>query len=51
MAGAFRVSAPFAGDVQAGMLVVSAGLWALAFGGFAVAYGPMLLSPKRQAGT
>lgn len=51
MAGAFRVSAPFAGDVQAGMLVVSAGLWTLAFGGFAVAYGPMLLSPKRQAGT
>ena len=38
-----RVAAPFAPGVLPLMLAVSAGLWVLAFAGFAAVYGPMLL--------
>jgi uncharacterized protein involved in response to NO len=38
-----RVCAPFHADWSPVLLGVSAVLWALAFLGFALAYGPMLL--------
>uniref|UniRef100_UPI00286ACB09 NnrS family protein n=1 Tax=Brevundimonas sp. TaxID=1871086 RepID=UPI00286ACB09 len=41
-AAVVRVSAPFLTDWTGALLVVSATLWALAFAGFVVAYGPML---------
>ena len=37
------VAAPFLVDVTSILLMLSAGLWVLAFLGFAAAYGPMLL--------
>lgn len=43
-----RVAAPFFGSVQVGLLIVSACLWALSFGGFAIIYGPMLAAPRPQ---
>jgi uncharacterized protein involved in response to NO len=43
-----RVAAPFFGPSQPALLMLSAALWTMAFGGFAVAYGPMLAGPKRQ---
>ena len=42
-AAAVRVTAPFLPDLTPGLLAASAGLWVLAFAGFALAYGPMLL--------
>ena len=42
-AAAARVAAPFLVDVTSILLMLSAGLWVLAFLGFAAAYGPMLL--------
>jgi uncharacterized protein involved in response to NO len=47
-AALIRVLAPFSPDLSAPLLSVSAALWALAFAGFAAAYGPMLL--QRKAG-
>ena len=44
-----RVAAPFAGEAQAALLELSAGLWCLAFGGFAIAYGGMLSRPRRAS--
>ena len=41
-----RIVAPFAGVWQQSLLMSSAGLWALAFAGFAIAYGPMLVLPR-----
>lgn len=41
-----RVVAPFTGIWQQSLLMSSAGLWALAFAGFAIAYGPMLVLPR-----
>jgi uncharacterized protein involved in response to NO len=48
LAAMIRVAAPFFGPSQPGLLMLSAALWTMAFGGFAVAYGPMLAGPKRQ---
>jgi uncharacterized protein involved in response to NO len=45
-AAAVRVAAVFAGALQPALLEASAALWALAFGGFAMAYGPMLARPR-----
>lgn len=46
-----RVSAGFGGAGGTVLLAVSGGLWSAAFGGFALAYGPMLLGwPARQRG-
>ena len=42
-AAAARVAAPVLVDVTSILLMLSAGLWVLAFLGFAAAYGPMLL--------
>jgi uncharacterized protein involved in response to NO len=41
-----RVAAPFFDGARVGLLVASASLWALAFGGFAVVYGRMLATPR-----
>jgi uncharacterized protein involved in response to NO len=42
-AAAIRVAAPFLPDLTPALLAISGGLWMLAFAGFAVVYGPMLL--------
>lgn len=44
-----RVAAPFAPGQTMPLLGVSAALWTLAYGGFAAAYGPMLVKPKLSA--
>ena len=44
-----RVAAPFAGEAQPAWLLASMALWALAFGGFAAAYGGMLTRPRAMA--
>lgn len=44
-----RVTAPFVGSAQVGLLIASACLWAVAFGGFAVVYGRMLAAPRPAA--
>lgn len=41
-----RLAAPFAGASQPALLVASAALWMLAFGGFAACYGRMLSTPR-----
>lgn len=41
-----RVAAPFFDGVHVSLLIASASLWALAFGGFAVIYGRMLTAPR-----
>lgn len=46
LAAALRVAAPLLPQIQPGLLGVAAGLWALAFGGFAAAYGRMLVTPR-----
>ena len=46
LAAATRFAAPFLSDVTIEMLTVSAVLWAMAFGGFALVYGPFLASPR-----
>lgn len=43
LAATARVAAPFLVDVTSILLMLSAGLWVLAFLGFAAGYGPMLL--------
>lgn len=40
---AARVTAPFLPDLTPALLAASAGLWVLAFAGFALVYGPILL--------
>lgn len=46
-----RVSAGFGGEGGMALLAVSGVLWSAAFGGFAVAYGPMLIGwPARPPG-
>lgn len=44
-----RVGAPFAGEAQSIVLALSAALWAAAFGGFALVYGPMLTGRRPVA--
>jgi uncharacterized protein involved in response to NO len=46
-AAVLRVSAPFTEGPQQFLLETSAILWTLAFGGFALVYGPMLTLPRR----
>lgn len=41
-----RVAAPFFDGAHVGLLIASACLWALGFGGFAVVYGRMLAAPR-----
>ncbi|HET9161163.1 MAG TPA: NnrS family protein, partial [Caulobacteraceae bacterium] len=48
-AAGLRVAAPFAGALTPGLLTASAGLWLLAFGGFAVSYWSMLTGPRPAA--
>ncbi|WP_296599709.1 NnrS family protein [Phenylobacterium sp.] len=45
-AAILRVAAPFTGVAQSFWLSASGFVWSLAFGGFAVAYGPMLTLPR-----
>ncbi|HEX5378108.1 MAG TPA: NnrS family protein [Phenylobacterium sp.] len=45
-AAVVRVTAPFLDGARIGLLIASACLWALAFGGFAVLYGRMLTTPR-----
>lgn len=47
-AALIRVCAPFHATYSTLLLSVSAVLWTLAFGGFALAYGPMLLQRPRK---
>lgn len=49
VAGALRVAAPFFAEVQPLLLSASGVLWSLAFGGFAIAYGPMLVMSRPSA--
>lgn len=46
LAALLRVVAAFIPDYQAGLLVLAASCWTLAYGGFALAYGPMLIGPR-----
>jgi uncharacterized protein involved in response to NO len=48
-AAVVRVVAPFVGAEQPAFLAVSGMFWAAAFGGFALAYGRMLTTPKPRA--
>jgi uncharacterized protein involved in response to NO len=47
LAALLRVAAPFAAEFQPGLLVLAALCWSLAYGGFAIAYGPMLTRPRK----
>lgn len=47
LAALFRVAAPFTAEIQAGLLILAALFWTLAYGGFAIAYGPMLVRPRK----
>lgn len=49
IAALLRVAGPFVGPGQPLLLTASGLIWSLAFGGFAVAYGRMLLLPARAA--
>lgn len=46
LAALLRLAAAFSADYQAGLLVLAALCWTLAYGGFAAAYGPMLVGPR-----
>ncbi len=46
LAAALRVVAPLAPGAMAGLLGLAALLWGLAFGGFAIVYGRMLVTPR-----
>ena len=46
LAAIARVAAAFAADWMLPLIIVSAGLWIAAFGGFVLCYGPMLLLPR-----
>ncbi len=41
-----RIVAPFTGAGQQSLLMLSAGLWVLAFAGYVAAYSPMLIGPR-----
>jgi uncharacterized protein involved in response to NO len=49
LAAAIRTAAPLWPQAQSALLALSAGLWVIAFGGYAVAYGRMLLLPRPTA--
>ena len=46
LAAWLRIAAAFAPTGQAGLLGLSATAWSLAFGGFVLVYGPMLIGPR-----
>lgn len=46
LAAVLRLAAPFAATAQPSLLILSGALWSLAFGGFALAYGQMLTTPR-----
>lgn len=46
LATVLRVAAPLFPEVMAGLLGLAALLWGLAFGGFALVYGRMLVTPR-----
>lgn len=48
-AALLRLIAPFAGAGQPGLLMGSAMLWVIAFGGFCLVYGPMLITRRTAA--
>lgn len=48
-AALLRVASPFAGGAQPLLLTASGLAWSLAFGGFALAYGRMLMLPRPKA--
>jgi uncharacterized protein involved in response to NO len=50
VAVAARLAAALLPDLAMPALGIAAGAWVLAFGGFAVAYGPMLLGPRLKGG-
>lgn len=47
LAALLRVAAPFAGELQPGLLILAALCWSLAYGGFTVAYWAMLTRPRK----
>ena len=47
VAALLRVASPFTGEGQAIVLSISGLAWSLAFAGFAIAYGGMLVLPRR----
>jgi len=47
LAAVLRVVAPFAPEFQAGLLILAALCWSLAYGGYAVAYWAMLTRPRK----
>jgi uncharacterized protein involved in response to NO len=49
LAAVLRVAAPVSGALQPALLIASASVWSLAFGGFALSYGPMLTRPRPAA--
>lgn len=49
LAAVLRVAAPFSGASQPWLLTASGLVWSLAFGGFALAYGRMLVTPRPRA--
>lgn len=49
LAAVIRTAAPLWAEAQPALLALSAGLWVVAFGGYAVAYGRMLLLPRPAA--
>lgn len=48
LAAALRVAAPLIPDAQVPLLVLAALFWSLAYGGFVVAYGPMLWTSRHR---
>lgn len=47
LAALLRVVAPFVPELQAGLLILAALCWSLAYGGFAIAYWAMLTRPRK----
>lgn len=47
IAAILRIAAAFLPEATVGLLAAAGVAWTLAFSGFAVAYGPMLLGPRR----
>jgi uncharacterized protein involved in response to NO len=46
VAAVLRMAAPFVSSLTETLLTLSGSVWSLAFAGFAVAYGPMLMKPR-----
>jgi uncharacterized protein involved in response to NO len=49
LAALARIAAPFFGDLSMAVLTASGTAWTVAFLGFVVIYGPMLLKGRRSA--